>query len=452
MRRACVIGWPIEHSRSPLIHGYWLQPIRHRRHHTIASRYGPIMRASSLRTLAMRSLLGCNVTVPHKEVAFRVADERTSPRWRSGRKYRLAGWRTTRSANTDTYGYMTHLDPSARRLEKARCTGLVLGAGGAARAIIYGFLSAGVSRVRVSIGRRQRAEALAEHFGPAVKVADWPASARALRGCGSDRQHHDDGHEGRRHPRYRFYRLSMQTAWSQTSSMCRWRRSSWRGARAWTAAVDGLGMLLHQAVPGFERGSASVPKSPKIAGDSSSSTSGPHMLSSGLPARSAWANPPRRHPAPAVSGLRCRRGSPRSTPAESVELVERAFPGTTASGEGRPAKLAAACSRSRRFMRLEAIVHPLVHAAERAVSSGCESPARSRKSRCWRSPCYSRLGRCPVDVASSSAPTRSARAAVDAAGHDGREVGGPAGAPDGGPRQAIPRAFCRGYQQVHPGL
>jgi shikimate dehydrogenase len=123
MKRACVIGWPIEHSRSPLIHGYWLK------------RYGidgaytkeavpPEAVAQFLRSLAANGFVGCNVTVPHKEAAFAAADvKEPSARAVSAANTLWLEGGKLHAANTDTYGFMTYLNertPGCVRLAGAR--------------------------------------------------------------------------------------------------------------------------------------------------------------------------------------------------------------------------------------------------------------------------------------------------------------------------------------------
>jgi shikimate dehydrogenase len=253
MKRACVIGWPIEHSRSPLIHGYWLQ------HYGIDGTYSkqsvrPEEVAQFLRSLAAQGFVGCNVTVPHKEAAFALADVREE----SARAVQAANtlWiehGKLHAANTDTYGFMTHLDHTVPDWKAHDGPVCVLGAGGAARAIVHGFLEEGVGEVRVFNRTRSRAEPLAEMFGPRVKVFDWSnrsdgareacvlvnTTAVGLKGVGSlgvdfagfnpDCVVCD------------IVYVPLQTEFlAQAQS---------HGLRT----VDGLGMLLHQAVPGFER-------------------------------------------------------------------------------------------------------------------------------------------------------------------------------------------------------
>ena len=146
MKRACVIGWPIEHSRSPLIHSYWLKKYGIDGAYTKEA-VPPEAVTQFLRSLAQNGFVGCNVTVPHKEAAFAAADVRDASAlavsaantlWIEGGKLH--------AANTDTYGFMTYLKERAPGWDANDLPVSILGAGGAARAIIYGFLEADVPR------------------------------------------------------------------------------------------------------------------------------------------------------------------------------------------------------------------------------------------------------------------------------------------------------------------
>lgn len=253
MKRACVIGWPVEHSRSPLIHGYWLKQ------HGIDGTYTkeavrPEAVAGFLRSLAAQGFVGCNVTVPHKEAAYSLADERedsaravlaANTLWLEGGKLH--------AANTDTYGFMTHLGltvPDWRAHDGPVC---VLGAGGAARAIVYGFLEAGVDEVRVFNRTRSRAEAVAEQFGPRVKVFDWENRSDASRNAAVLVNTTAAGLKGAGTLGIDFGGFNPACVVSdivyvplETELLTQARSHGLR-------TVDGLGMLLHQAVPGFEK-------------------------------------------------------------------------------------------------------------------------------------------------------------------------------------------------------
>ena len=253
MKRACVIGWPVAHSRSPSIHGYWLQ------------RYGvdgtyvrhPVEPGDVrhfFQTLADQGYAGCNVTLPHKEAAFAAAAETT-------RAARAAGAANTLwfeggklfADNTDGAGFMNSLHAAAPALQVRDATVSILGAGGAARGIVLALLERGVSEVRIFNRTRDRAEALAAYFGAKVKVSDWSARTDYSRDASLLVNTTSLGMKGAEP-------LDMDV--STLNAKCvvadivyvPLETPLLAAARAQgLATVDGLGMLLHQAVPGFEK-------------------------------------------------------------------------------------------------------------------------------------------------------------------------------------------------------
>ncbi len=252
MKRACVIGWPIAHSRSPLIHGYWLrkygidgsytkEPVRPEDLHQF------------LASLKDRGFAGCNVTVPHKEAAFAAAEIRDPSALAVGAANTL--WfegAALACANTDTYGFMANLERSAPAWQKVPGPVLVLGAGGSARAVIYGFLDAGRDDIRVFNRTSDRAQDIARHFG--AQVTAWPWEVR-------------NDHVGQASIMVNTTTLGMNGIGDPGLDLSRARKDAvltdlvyvpletplLRSARTHgLVGVDGLGMLLHQAVPGFE--------------------------------------------------------------------------------------------------------------------------------------------------------------------------------------------------------
>jgi shikimate dehydrogenase len=172
LRAACVIGWPVEHSRSPLIHNYWLKRYgiagEYRREAVRQEEFAAFVGA-----LAARAYVGANVTVPHKEAAFTLSqpDERARAVGAVNTLWLESG--VLRSTNTDVEGFLNNLDACAPHWDRDTGKALVLGAGGAARAVIYGLLSRGVERIVVANRTAGRAEALRTSFGERVQVADW---------------------------------------------------------------------------------------------------------------------------------------------------------------------------------------------------------------------------------------------------------------------------------------
>jgi shikimate dehydrogenase len=253
MKHACVVGWPISHSRSPMIHGFWLERYGIRGTYTKRA-VPPDDIARFFASLADEGLAGCNVTIPHKEAAFAAAAEREASAVAVGAANTLwlADGRLC-AANTDTYGYMTYLAHEAEDWSRRDAPVVILGAGGAARAIVYGFLEAGVSEVRLFNRSHERAEALARDFGPRVKPMPWDQRSRAsteaavlvnttsvgLKGEGSLDMDFTDFHPDCVVSDVVYVPL-------ETPLIRDARRHGLR-------TVDGLGMLLHQAVPGFEK-------------------------------------------------------------------------------------------------------------------------------------------------------------------------------------------------------
>jgi shikimate dehydrogenase len=254
MRRACVIGWPVEHSRSPLIHRYWLKQ------YGIDGAYEkeavrPEALARFLGSLGAQGFAGANVTLPHKEAALRlaaVADEAARAIGAANTLWFDQAGRLCAS-NTDAYGFITNLYEQAPSWNDARWPVMVLGAGGAARAILHALLAEGVTRIFLANRTRDRAEALAQTFGPAVEAIDWQDRNRALSGCGLLVNATSLGMTGKDPLDIDLAALPKDAVVAdivysplETPLLAAARA---RGNRV----VDGLGMLLHQAVPGFER-------------------------------------------------------------------------------------------------------------------------------------------------------------------------------------------------------
>jgi shikimate dehydrogenase len=252
MKRACVIGWPISHSRSPLIHGYWL------RKYGIDGAYTretvrPENLESKLRTLQSRGFEGCNVTVPHKERAYAlaarpepsaVAVEAANTLWFEGGKLVCA--------NTDTYGFMANLAHKAPDWKQRAGPVVVHGAGGSARAVIHGFLQEG-RNVYVFNRSVSRAQDLAKHFGAHVKAFAWDARNVHIPEAAVIVNTTTLGLNGVGDPEIEFTHAQKGTVVADlvyAPLMTAFLKSAEaRGLRT----VDGLGMLLHQAVPGFEK-------------------------------------------------------------------------------------------------------------------------------------------------------------------------------------------------------
>jgi shikimate dehydrogenase len=251
-RRAFVMGWPIGHSRSPLIHGHWL------RRYGIPGSYSaepvrPEDAPEFLRNLGPQGYAGGNVTVPHKEAAFAICDRLSPVADKLGAVNTVwveAG--KLHGDNTDAYGFAANLDERAPGWRNGR-NALVLGAGGAARAVIFALQEAGFREIRIVNRTVQRARDLAVRFGaPAVAgplaeaaellpAADLVVNATSA-GLSSEAPLPLDWSKARAG--------AIATDLIYTPLMTPFLRAA---DAAGLTIVDGLGMLLYQAVPGFER-------------------------------------------------------------------------------------------------------------------------------------------------------------------------------------------------------
>lgn len=253
MKRACVIGWPVSHSRSPLIHGYWLAQ------HGIDGSYvrrpvRPEDAAAFLRSMRAQGYVGCNVTIPHKETAYAVAAE-TRPAARAAAAANTLWCEGDKliADNTDSAGFMNNLRAEVPSLDVDGGIVSVLGAGGAARGIVFALLEAGAGEVRVFNRTRGRADAVADYFGAKAKAFHWSQRADRSRDASLLVNTTSLGMQGTDPLVMDVTGLAQDCVVAdivyvplETSLLAAAR------ARGLTT-VDGLGMLLHQAVPGFEK-------------------------------------------------------------------------------------------------------------------------------------------------------------------------------------------------------
>ncbi len=254
MKRACVIGWPVEHSRSPIIHRYWLKL------YGIAGAYEkeavpPDEARAFMRSLRKHGYVGANVTLPHKLVALEAADVKDEAARAIGAANTLwyDGEGRLNAGNTDAYGFMTNLAEQAPKWNEGGRPVMVLGAGGAARAILYGLFAGGASKVLLANRSRTRAEELAAAFPPRVEVVDWDARDFAFEGCGLLVNATSLGMTGQEHLPVDLAALPTDAVVADIVYSPLETRLLADARERGNVAVDGLGMLLHQAVPGFER-------------------------------------------------------------------------------------------------------------------------------------------------------------------------------------------------------
>lgn len=251
---AGVIGDPIGHSKSPRLHGHWLSD------YGLAGHYIPMQISAgdlpeALKTLPKLGFKGINVTIPHKETALSLANEVTDAAARIGAAntltFREDG--TFQADNTDGYGFIQNLIGTAPSWQADTGPAAVLGAGGACRAIIVALLDAGCPEIRLSNRTIDRAEGLARQFGPKIKVVDWGQEAALFSEVALAVNTTSLGMEGQ--PPFEFALDGLPNAALATDLIYTPLNTPFLQAASekGCATVDGLGMLLHQAVPGFDR-------------------------------------------------------------------------------------------------------------------------------------------------------------------------------------------------------
>ena len=251
--RAGVVGWPIEHSRSPMIHRYWLKELGlSGSYEKFAVRPGEFL--AFVDRIRGGELVGANVTAPHKERAFSACDERTPFAEALGAVNTL--WRQDgrlMGDNTDVAGFLANMDEAARGWAERRRFAIVIGAGGAARAIVYALMSRGFERIAIVNRTQERAETLAAHFGGSTTAMAWADLSKNLNeadllvnssSLGMVRQPPlavDVSALPQRAIVADAVYVPLRTSLIEAASA--------RGLRT----VEGLGMLLHQAAPAFAR-------------------------------------------------------------------------------------------------------------------------------------------------------------------------------------------------------
>lgn len=251
---AGVIGHPIAHSRSPALHGHWL------RRYGINGHYIPMDVSREnfetvLRTLPMMGFMGVNVTLPHKERALALADVVTDRAALIGASNTLIFRKDGKlqADNTDGYGFIENLKQGAPDWRGADGPAIVLGAGGASRAVLASLIDAGVPEIYLANRTKTRAEALKDEFGAKVRVIDWVQVSNVLDEAALLVNTTSLGMTGSSEMRLPLDNLTSKTV--VTDIVYTPLRTPLLDAadHAGCVTVDGLGMLLHQAAPGFER-------------------------------------------------------------------------------------------------------------------------------------------------------------------------------------------------------
>jgi shikimate dehydrogenase len=251
---AGVIGCPISHSKSPLIHGYWLKTLRISGHY-LPFHVEPENLGSILTALPKLGFVGINVTLPHKEAVLTFADTVTDRAAQIGAANTLTFLEDGKihADNTDGYGFLENLRTQAPDWDPLAKPAAILGAGGAARAVVSSLLDAGVPELRISNRTRSRAQELRNLFGERLAVFDWDASDKMIEDAGLLVNSTSLGMTGKAPLELSLDRLSPNTLVTDLVYSPLETELLRKAKSAGCQTVDGLGMLIHQAVPGFER-------------------------------------------------------------------------------------------------------------------------------------------------------------------------------------------------------
>ena len=249
-RAACLIGWPAAHSRSPLIHHYWLRKLGIEGGYSIEAIPQEGF-AEFVQHLSGHGFVGANVTIPHKEraLALTVPDARARAVGAANTLWYDGG--ELRATNTDIEGFIDNLDACAKGWDATR-DALVLGAGGSSRAVVYGLIERGIQRVHLANRTMERARALADQFGPAVHSIAWEKIGEMLPQAGLLVNTTSLGMHGQPALELDVVLLPSHAIVADLvyvpleTELLKAARA--RGLKT----ADGLGMLLHQAVRGFE--------------------------------------------------------------------------------------------------------------------------------------------------------------------------------------------------------
>ena len=251
---AGVLGSPIAHSRSPQLHGHWLKK------YEIPGFYIPMDVAPDnleqvLRTLPQAGFKGVNVTIPHKEQALEIADTVSDRAKRIGAANTLTFLPDggIEADNTDGYGFLTNLQQGAPDWKPASGPAVVLGAGGAARAVIVALLDAGVPEIRLSNRTKSRAEQLRADFGDQVVVSSWGDMSADLQGAALLVNTTSLGMGGKPSLDLDIEGIDPDTVVTDLVYTPLETDLLKKAAALGCSTVDGVGMLLHQAAPGFCR-------------------------------------------------------------------------------------------------------------------------------------------------------------------------------------------------------
>jgi shikimate dehydrogenase len=250
---AGVMGWPIAQSRSPMLHNYWIEKYK------LNGRYVPLAVRPELLVDAIRGLRalgfrGCNLTMPHKQFAMTMVDSLTDTAKRIGAVNCIVVGEDGKMSgtNNDGNGYVLSVQEVAPQWKPSDGPIAMLGAGGAARAIIVALLERGASEIRLINRTFEKAQRLAKEFGPAIKPIAWDKRGDAIAGVALLTNATNQGMTGHPPLDISLDKLSSRTLVSDLVYVPPETPLLTAAKARGNVTVGGLGMLLHQARPAFE--------------------------------------------------------------------------------------------------------------------------------------------------------------------------------------------------------
>ena len=251
---AGVIGHPVAHSRSPALHGFWLKRYGIKGHY-VPMDIAPADLRDALNWLPKLGFVGLNVTIPHKEAILQIADIITDRAALIGAANTLIFRKDGRihADNTDGAGFIANLRQNAPHWNPASGPAAVFGAGGAARAVVAALIEVGVPEIRVANRTRPRADALRADFGAKIVVCDWVQAGNMLEGAATVVNTTSLGMVGKPDFRVPLDALEPSAVVNDLVYVPLKTHLLIEAEAKGCTIVDGLGMLLHQAAPGFER-------------------------------------------------------------------------------------------------------------------------------------------------------------------------------------------------------
>lgn len=250
-RAACVIGWPAKQSRSPKLHGYWIKRYKIDGDYRVEE-ISPEAFPAFIKNLAGNGYVGANITMPHKDAALALSEPDIRARTIGAANTLWLDNGRLRSTNTDVEGFVGSLDVAAPGWHERCRSAVVLGAGGAARAVVYGLIERGVKTVNVVNRTFEKAVLLRERFGPSVQPAHWHDIPRLLDGAKLLINASAIGMKGQSGPTIDVGPMADDALVSDIVYVPLKTGLQTAAERRGLKIANGLDMLLHQAVRGFQ--------------------------------------------------------------------------------------------------------------------------------------------------------------------------------------------------------